>query len=69
MPVFVARLDLRTRAPAWAITIQAGLAILLVAVGTFDAIVAYFVFATVAFLGSRREKGEPVRLSWSEGQR
>jgi basic amino acid/polyamine antiporter, APA family len=33
------------------VAIQAGLALLLVALGTFDAIVAYFVFITVAFLG------------------
>jgi len=51
MPSFVARLDPRTGAPTRAIAIQAGLAALLVAVGTFDAIVAYFVFVTVVFLG------------------
>ncbi|HEY4561721.1 MAG TPA: amino acid permease, partial [Thermoanaerobaculia bacterium] len=51
MPSFVARLDPRTGAPTRAIAIQAGLAALLVAVGTFDAIVAYFVFITVVFLG------------------
>ena len=37
--------------PARAITLQAALACLLVALGTFNEIVAYFVFATVAFLG------------------
>jgi APA family basic amino acid/polyamine antiporter len=51
MPAFVARLDPRTGAPTWAVVIQSTLAALLVAVGTFDAIVAYFIFATVAFLG------------------
>ncbi len=51
MPAFVARLDPRTGAPSRAIAIQAGLAALLVALGTFDAIVAYFVFITVVFLG------------------
>ena len=47
----MSRLDPRTGAPARAVAIQAGLAALLVAFGTFDAIVAYFVFITVAFLG------------------
>jgi APA family basic amino acid/polyamine antiporter len=51
MPSFVARLDPRTGAPTRAIAIQTGLAALLVAIGTFDAIVSYFVFITVVFLG------------------
>jgi len=51
MPAMVARVDPRTGAPAGAVAVQAGLALLLVALGTFDAIVAYFIFATVAFLG------------------
>jgi APA family basic amino acid/polyamine antiporter len=50
-PAFVGRLDPRTGAPVQAIAVQAVLAALLVALGTFDAIVAYFVFVTVAFLG------------------
>jgi APA family basic amino acid/polyamine antiporter len=51
MPALVARVDPRTGAPAGAVAVQAGLALVLVALGTFDAIVAYFVFITVAFLG------------------
>ena len=51
VPAFVGKLDPRTGAPVRAIVIQAALALLLVSVGTFDAIVAYFVFVTVAFLG------------------
>ncbi len=51
MPSFVARVDLRTGAPIRAVVIQAVLAALLVAFGTFDAIVSYFVFITVVFLG------------------
>jgi APA family basic amino acid/polyamine antiporter len=51
MPALVARVDPRTGAPAGAVAVQAGLALVLVALGTFDAIVAYFIFATVAFLG------------------
>jgi len=49
-PAFVARLDPRTGAPLRAIVVQAGLAAALVALGTFETIVAYFVFVTVAFL-------------------
>jgi APA family basic amino acid/polyamine antiporter len=49
-PAVVARLDPRTGAPVRAIALQALLAAGLVAVGTFEAIVAYFVFVTVAFL-------------------
>jgi basic amino acid/polyamine antiporter, APA family len=51
VPAFVGALDQRTGAPTRAIAIQAALAILLVAVGTFETIMAYFVFVTVAFLG------------------
>ena len=51
MPSFVSRLDQQSGAPTRAIAIQTGLAVLLVAVGTFEAIVAYFVFITVVFLG------------------
>jgi basic amino acid/polyamine antiporter, APA family len=51
VPAFVARVDPRTGAPVRAIAIQAVLAALLVALGTFDAIVAYFIFVTVIFLG------------------
>jgi len=49
-PGFVSRLDPRTGAPVRAIGVQAGLAAVLVALGTFEAVVAYFVFVTVAFL-------------------
>jgi basic amino acid/polyamine antiporter, APA family len=49
-PGFVGRLDPRTGAPVRAIALQAALAAVLVALGTFEAIVAYFVFVTVAFL-------------------
>jgi basic amino acid/polyamine antiporter, APA family len=51
MPSFVARLHPRTGAPTRAVALQAGLAALLVAFGTFEAIVAFFVFITVVFLG------------------
>ncbi len=51
VPQLVARIDPRTGAPVRAIAIQAVLAAVLVAFGTFDAIVAYFVFVTVVFLG------------------
>ena len=51
VPAFVGRVDPRTGAPVRAVLIQATLAALLVALGSFDAIVAYFVFVTVAFLG------------------
>jgi APA family basic amino acid/polyamine antiporter len=51
MPALFARVDPRTGAPTGAVILQAALATLLVAFGTFDAIVAYFVFATVVFLG------------------
>ena len=37
--------------PTRAIAVQAVLASLLIAIGTFDQIIAYFIFATVAFLG------------------
>jgi APA family basic amino acid/polyamine antiporter len=49
-PAFAGRLDPRTGAPVLAITLQAVLAALLVMLGSFETIVAYFVFATVAFL-------------------
>jgi APA family basic amino acid/polyamine antiporter len=51
VPAFVGKLDARTGAPVRAIAVQATLALVLAALGTFDAIVAYFVFVTVAFLG------------------
>jgi basic amino acid/polyamine antiporter, APA family len=50
-PAWAGRVDGRTGAPVRAILVQAALASLLVALGTFDQIVAYFVFVTVAFLG------------------
>jgi APA family basic amino acid/polyamine antiporter len=49
-PFFVGRLDPRTGAPVRAIALQAVLAAVLVSLGAFEAIVAYFVFVTVAFL-------------------
>lgn len=51
LPAFVARINPYTGAPVRAIAVQACLALFLVGVGTFDRIVAYFVFITVAFLG------------------
>ena len=51
LPAWAAHVDPRSGAPVRAIAIQAALAALLVVLGTFDAIVAYFVFVTVAFLG------------------
>jgi basic amino acid/polyamine antiporter, APA family len=67
-PAWAGRVDRRTGAPVRAILLQAALAALLVALGTFDQIVAYFVFVTVAFLGltvvglvglRRRSPGQP----------
>jgi len=46
----VAALHTRYGTPARAIALQATLASLLVAIGTFDAIIAYFFFATVVFI-------------------
>ena len=46
-----ARVHPRFGTPIRAIAIQAGLASLLVVVGTFQAIVSYFIFITVAFVG------------------
>ncbi len=51
-PARLARLHPRLGTPATAIALQAGLAILLVLVGTFSEIVAYFVFVTVAFIAA-----------------
>ncbi len=45
-----ARLHPRTGTPIAAIALQAALASILVALGTFDAIIAYFVFSVVLFL-------------------
>jgi APA family basic amino acid/polyamine antiporter len=67
MPGFAGQVHARTGAPVRAVALQAGLAALLVALGTFDGIVAYFVFVTVAFLGLavagtfvlRRRSGPP----------
>src|SRR2546428_41031 len=47
----VAAVQPRFGTPARAIAIQAGLASLLVATGTFGQIIAYFVFVTVLFVG------------------
>jgi APA family basic amino acid/polyamine antiporter len=49
-PRFAGRLHPRTGAPVTAIALQAGLAALLVVIGSFETVVAYFVFVTVAFL-------------------
>jgi APA family basic amino acid/polyamine antiporter len=49
-PRFAAWTHPRTGTPMLAIGLQAALATLLVVVGSFDTIVAYFVFVTVAFL-------------------
>jgi APA family basic amino acid/polyamine antiporter len=51
-PARFARLHPRLGTPATAIALQAALAILLVTVGTFSEIVAYFVFVTVAFIAA-----------------
>jgi APA family basic amino acid/polyamine antiporter len=50
VPAFAGRVDSRTGAPVNAIGVQAALAAALVVVGTFETIVSYFVFVTVAFL-------------------
>jgi APA family basic amino acid/polyamine antiporter len=70
-PAWAGAVGARSGAPLGAVMVQAALAALLVAIGTFDAIVAYFVFATVAFLGLivvglarlRRRAQEPARPS------
>jgi APA family basic amino acid/polyamine antiporter len=70
-PAWAGAVGERSGAPLGAVLVQASLAALLVAIGTFDAIVAYFVFVTVAFLGLiviglvrlRRAAGEPGRAS------
>ncbi len=49
-PRWLAHLQPRLQTPARAIALQAGLASLLVTVGTFGEIVAYFIFATVLFI-------------------
>jgi APA family basic amino acid/polyamine antiporter len=49
-PAFAGRVDPRTGTPVLAIALQAALAAVLVVLGRFDTIVAYFVFVTVAFL-------------------
>jgi APA family basic amino acid/polyamine antiporter len=51
MPAFAGRLAARTGAPVAAVVLQAALAVVLVLLGTFEAIVAYFIFVTVCFLG------------------
>jgi basic amino acid/polyamine antiporter, APA family len=51
-PARLSRLHPRLGTPATAIALQASLAILLVLVGTFSEIVAYFVFVTVAFIAA-----------------
>lgn len=50
-PRSVAEVHTRLGTPFRAIVIQAALAIVLVAIGTFEQIIAYFLFATVAFIG------------------
>jgi APA family basic amino acid/polyamine antiporter len=67
LPGFVGRLHPRTGSPAAAVAIQAVLAAALVLIGSFESIMAYFIFVTVAFLGMtvaglfrlRRRGGEP----------
>jgi APA family basic amino acid/polyamine antiporter len=49
-PRFAAFVHPRTGTPVLAIALQAALAVLLVLLGSFDTVVAYFVFVTVAFL-------------------
>jgi APA family basic amino acid/polyamine antiporter len=49
-PRFAGRVHPRTGTPVAAIALQAALAIVLVLIGSFDTIVAYFVFVTVVFL-------------------
>jgi len=51
-PSWAAAIDARSGTPARAIALQAALAMVLVAVGTFDTIVAYFVFVTVVFIAA-----------------
>lgn len=51
-PARLARLHPRLGTPATAIALQAALACLLVSLGTFSDIVAYFVFVTVAFIAA-----------------
>lgn len=51
-PAAAAAIHPRLGTPARAIGLQAGLASGLVAIGTFESIVAYFVFVTVAFLAA-----------------
>lgn len=50
LPAAIAAIHPRLGTPVRAIVLQAGLASVLVALGTFDTIVAYFVFVTVAFV-------------------
>jgi APA family basic amino acid/polyamine antiporter len=49
-PAFAGRVHARTGTPVLAIVVQAALAAVLVVLGSFETIVAYFVFVTVAFL-------------------
>jgi APA family basic amino acid/polyamine antiporter len=49
-PAGLARIHPRLGTPATAIAVQAGLAVPLVAIGTFADIIAYFIFVTVAFI-------------------
>ena len=51
-PAAAATIHPRLGTPARAIALQAALASLLVALGTFDSIVAYFVFITVVFIAA-----------------
>jgi len=52
LPARLARTHPRLGTPTAAIALQAGMAVLLVAVGTFADIVAYFVFVTVGFIAA-----------------
>jgi APA family basic amino acid/polyamine antiporter len=51
-PARIARLHPRLGTPATAIALQAALAVVLVTLGTFSDIVAYFIFVTVAFIAA-----------------
>jgi APA family basic amino acid/polyamine antiporter len=50
-PAWAGAVGARSGAPLGAVLVQASLASLLVGIGTFDEIVAFFVFVTVVFLG------------------
>jgi APA family basic amino acid/polyamine antiporter len=51
-PSWAAVLDARRGTPVRAIALETALAALLVAIGTFDSIIAYFIFVTVLFIAA-----------------